>query len=180
MYAVFCLISRFFIIQLAPIFYGLPIIEQTRIVVQVGLPVVAAILLTLILSLSESVTPGINQVGQGIGPSLTNRSLWNWRNVQMTSSSFLSLMDSWPSYMEDSMLEKYLPTSTLSPRLSPHFFLSRRLHPPHLLFVSGNRRKSLIDTRSLHQWRTQRKRNPCRWYCHRQLPHRNHTLRLQT
>ena len=65
--AIFYHISTPLIIQLAPTFYGLPVIEQT---VQVGL--IAAIF-ALILSLS--VTPCINQVGQGIGPYLTNMSL---------------------------------------------------------------------------------------------------------
>lgn len=71
-YTVFCFISTFFIIQLAPTFYGLPIIEQTRIIVLVGL---VAAMLALILSLCVAECIGIDQVGQGIGPSLTNMPL---------------------------------------------------------------------------------------------------------
>ena len=57
-YTIFCFISVFFIIQLAPTLYGLPIIEKTRITFQVAF--VSAII-SLILSLCF--TQCINQVG---------------------------------------------------------------------------------------------------------------------
>jgi hypothetical protein len=66
---IFYFLSTFFIIQLAPTFYGLPIIEQTKITVQVGL---IAIIIAAILSLFITQCIGINQVGQGIGTSLIN------------------------------------------------------------------------------------------------------------
>lgn len=62
---IFCFLLTFFIIQLAPPFYGLPIFERTRVTVQVSL--IAAIL-AIILRLSAAQCIGINQVRQGIGP----------------------------------------------------------------------------------------------------------------
>ena len=66
----FRFLSTFFIIQLAPAFYGLPIFERTRMTVQVGL-------IAIILSLCAAQYNDVNQVRQGIGPSpsLTNMSL---------------------------------------------------------------------------------------------------------
>jgi hypothetical protein len=81
-------------IQLATTDYGL---KHTRITVQVGL--VAAI----ILSLSAA------QACQRLTcPFETD-------DVQMTSSSSSSLKGSSPSYMEESMLEKYIRLLLLSP-----------------------------------------------------------------
>ena len=68
-YTIFYILSTFFIIQLVPTFYGLPIVEQTRITVRVGL---AAAILALILSVCVTQCIGINHVGQGMGTSSTN------------------------------------------------------------------------------------------------------------
>lgn len=83
---------------------------------------------------------------------LINMSLCDWRNVQMTSSSSLSLKGSWPSYLEGSMLENYMSSFTSSPPLLPHSFFPRRVHSPHLLVlhvVNRNRRDGPTETRSL-------------------------------
>ena len=174
-YTIFCFLATFLIIQLAPTFYGLPIFQveqtRTRITVQVGL---IAATLAVIMGLCVAQCIDIDQVHQGIGPSLTSiMSLWNWRNVywQMTSSFCLSLKGSWPSCTKESMFKKYSSTFTFSPPLSPHFFFLGLVHPPRLHVVNGNRRNGL-----------RKAGDPCRWYCpgRCQLPpsHHNPWLRL--
>ena len=66
-FTILCFLSTFFIIQLAPPFYGLPIFGRTRITVQVGL---IAVILAIILRLCGAQCISINhwQVRQGIGP----------------------------------------------------------------------------------------------------------------
>ena len=144
---IFCFLSTFFIIQLAFHFYGLP-----RITIQVDL-IAAIFAVVLSRCAAQCIGAGINQrqispyADQYVAPKLTI-------NVQMTSSFSLSCKGSWPSYVEKSMLEKYMSTFTFSQPLSLHFFFPRRVHSQesqHLRVVNGKRKNGPRETRSLWQ-----------------------------
>lgn len=142
-YTIFFVLSIFIIIQLrlAP----LPIFDQTRITVQVGL---ITVILAIILSLCAAQCIGIDQVRQGIGSYAASDQHVPFKtdDVQMISSSSSSLKCSCPC-MEVSTLEKYSSTCTFtfSPPLTPF-----PVHSPHQ-HVNESRGNGPREIRSLRR-----------------------------